>query len=322
MFMDIERRILELLYFKECVIIPGFGGFVSNYVSASIDEDSQIFQPPTKKIGFNPDLIHDDGILVHYLSRTGLITHIEARAGVDRLHQDILEQLKIKGRYHMESIGEFSYARTGEIVFTVNSDMNFLPESYGLASFHFVKTQSQEHPLLGTAVFRHGNKVLTVPVPGKEPVIETRMPLRRIAMAIPLLLAVSLLPLNTRQGLQKKSPASIIPLPSLKIDLGVNEADNDGSASKHKDHKTGNTDVPVAFNRDSYAIVAGSFSTSDNASKLSDELAGMGHRTEIWEASNGFYRVVIQAHESATLAREALQELQESLPGIEFWVLR
>lgn len=320
--MDIERRILELLYFKECVIIPGFGGFVSSYISAKVQEDAQTFYPPSKKIGFNPDLIHDDGILVHYLAKTALITHIEARAIVDRFHQEVMEQLKANGRYHMESIGEFSYARTGELVFTVNSEMNFLPEAYGLGSFHFAKAEREEHPLLNTAIFRHGDKIHKVPVPGTSPSRHNHKQLRRIAMAIPVLLAVSLLPINSRLGVKKQSPASIIPLPSLKIDFGMDKAFPGSETETRKAKADSGTDAPEVFDRESYAIVAGSFSTKENASNLRDNLAGKGHHTEIWEASNGFYRVIIQAHESIEGAQQALDSLKTDLPGIEFWVLR
>ncbi len=51
--MAIANYIKDLLYRYDCVIVPHFGGFVTNKTSAQIDEDSLTFYPPTKQVGFN-----------------------------------------------------------------------------------------------------------------------------------------------------------------------------------------------------------------------------------------------------------------------------
>ena len=54
--MDITKYIKELLFLHDCVILPGFGGFVANYKSAKIDEIRNVFFPPSKDIGFNREI--------------------------------------------------------------------------------------------------------------------------------------------------------------------------------------------------------------------------------------------------------------------------
>ena len=61
--MDITAFIRELLFGHDCVIVPGFGGFIGNYTPASIDKSSGTFYPPVKQISFNRNLNHNDGLL-------------------------------------------------------------------------------------------------------------------------------------------------------------------------------------------------------------------------------------------------------------------
>lgn len=52
----IEKYISELLYQYDCVIIPGFGGFIGNYSPALIDPIYHTFHPPYKSLLFNINL--------------------------------------------------------------------------------------------------------------------------------------------------------------------------------------------------------------------------------------------------------------------------
>ena len=55
-FMQLSTYISDLLYRYECVIIPGFGAFLTRNQSAWIDEASNTFYPPSKVISFNRQL--------------------------------------------------------------------------------------------------------------------------------------------------------------------------------------------------------------------------------------------------------------------------
>ena len=66
--MQLSPYIKDLLYRYECVIIPGFGAFLANYTSASIDADSSTFYPPGKTISFNRQLQTNDGLLANYVA--------------------------------------------------------------------------------------------------------------------------------------------------------------------------------------------------------------------------------------------------------------
>ena len=66
--MKLSNYISDLLYRYECVIVPNFGGFVTNNQSAKIDKISQTLQPPYKQITFNSHLKNNDGLLANHIA--------------------------------------------------------------------------------------------------------------------------------------------------------------------------------------------------------------------------------------------------------------
>ncbi len=327
--MNIEKKILHLLYFKDCVIIPGLGGFVSNYVPARIREESQTFLPPAKEIGFNRELIQDDGVLSGYLARCDNISIADASKRIDKFVNFIFNELADTGNYELKLIGNFAYTRTGEMVFKAGDEMNFLVDSYGLSSLYY-KRLEKENPLLKSAIFKHEDKVKTISLPGTMARTERQRSVRRVAIALPLLIAISLLPINTRNGAQKgQNNAGFLPSSSMMtVELSGSDKTTEDTDTNLDNRfifegaAVENESIHEPFNRNSFAIVAGSFSTEKNAEILRKELGQEGYGPEIWKASNGFYRVVIQAHENMTNAQQAIAELKKELSGIEFWILQ
>ena len=76
--MNISLNIKELLYFHDCVILPGFGGFIANNVNAKISA-SNIFSPPAKAIAFNRNLNNDDGLLADHIVRKEKLSYSDTR---------------------------------------------------------------------------------------------------------------------------------------------------------------------------------------------------------------------------------------------------
>ena len=70
--------ISDLLFLHDCVIIPDFGGFICNYKSAYIDDESGLICPPSKDILFNRNLTHNDGLLVSWIAGKENISYEKA----------------------------------------------------------------------------------------------------------------------------------------------------------------------------------------------------------------------------------------------------
>ncbi len=329
--MGIEKRILHLLYFQDCVIIPGLGGFVSKYVPAKMKEESQSFFPPTKEIVFNRELIHDDGVLAGYIAQCDKTSKSDASKRVEKFVNHIYSELAEKGTFSLVHLGVMRYERTGELVFRLGTEENFLPASYGLSSFYVSKYEKENvSPLLRSAIFNNREKGRTISLPGTLDKAQRQRSMRRVAVALPLLIAISLLPFNNRNGARNQhNNAGFFPLPSLAlVEMPDNESSiqdvSEGSLN-YFDVDTGNSEaknIHPPIDRNSFAIVAGSFSTEENAETLRQDLGGKGYGPEIWKASNGFFRVIVQAYDTMDSAQQAIVKLKKDLSDIEFWVLQ
>lgn len=126
----IENYIVELLFEQECVIIPGFGGFVVNYQAAYYDTKKNIFFPPQRKVSFNARLKTNDGLLYNYLVHRENISFNEAREKVSRFVETINARLKKKEKVTILNIGTFTFKH--QLVFLPDRQANFLSDVYGL----------------------------------------------------------------------------------------------------------------------------------------------------------------------------------------------
>lgn len=61
--IELAQHIEVLLLENDCVIVPGLGGFVAHYTPAMRVAEENVFLPPTRIIGFNPQLKMNDGYL-------------------------------------------------------------------------------------------------------------------------------------------------------------------------------------------------------------------------------------------------------------------
>ena len=107
-FMNIAGHISKLLYYNDCVIIPGLGGFVTDYAPAKIHPNTHTFFPPSKSILFNAKLTNDDGILMHFIAQEEKISYADAKREINYFVQDLIFELD-KGKENvLEKIGGFS----------------------------------------------------------------------------------------------------------------------------------------------------------------------------------------------------------------------
>lgn len=133
--MDISRHISDLLFEHECVIIPGFGGFVCSYNPANIHPVQHLFNPPSKALLFNPELKTNDGLLANQISVSLKITYNQALEIIDEFVNEILETINSGSQIALDTIGVIYADQEGNLQFKQDSKSNFLKESYGLTSF-------------------------------------------------------------------------------------------------------------------------------------------------------------------------------------------
>ena len=101
--LELVRHIEYLLTEHDCVLVPGLGGFVLQYVPARFSEDRKSIQPPGKQITFNSSLSYNDGLLAQSLMRTLDIDYGKAVAMIEHWVDEIVFQnpviLMLSGRW-------------------------------------------------------------------------------------------------------------------------------------------------------------------------------------------------------------------------------
>lgn len=134
---EIERHIVELLLDNDCVIVPGFGGFMTHNIPASYDEKNNIFLPPSRTIGFNPRLTMNDSLLTQSYANCYDLSYPEALKRIEQDVDDLKQLIEEKGVYTICGIGQISIHDDGQYDFTPESSGIITPCLYGFETFEF-----------------------------------------------------------------------------------------------------------------------------------------------------------------------------------------
>ncbi len=335
------------------MIIPEFGGFVANYKPASVDYDRNIFSPPSKSIGFNSKLTHNDGLLISAVSLSNGLGYPDAKRNVENFVKEIKKKLEKGKKVSLEELGTFYIDRDQLLQFEPDRSKNYLIDSFGLSTFEFAELEEYDVRKKIQTKFR-----------GRDIVKSSRNKkiLRRTLIAIPVIAALVLIPLKTNLLNLNADSFSFIPFKNTEISetppvSGLHEenqtllvTDEQTPEIKNEiieyepeqdlteDNKVTEPEViedkseitesvpfktqPVILTGSKYYIITGSFKNFDNASRLSESLLNEGYSSEILEAGNGFHRVGISGFSNFSEATRELNEFEKTHSGENYWILK
>ena len=318
--MDITAFIRELLFGHDCVIVPGFGGFIGNYTPARIDKNAGTFYPPVKQISFNRNLNHNDGLLIGKISGFTKMTYGDTRNMVEEFVAELRRKLEKGEKIVFENIGSFVNNQEGNIQFEPDRNANYYLDSYGLESFQF-------HPLEGYDV---RNRIIRHVEKDPARLAARRKILWRAAVILPLLSILVIVPLKTDLFKAKIEATTMNPLVSAEFEN--NKAAVDGEANDDNKTLTDNvipatesSDAPVSVlpensEGDSYYVITGSFKSETNALQQVNILRSDGFIPEIVSAPNGFYRVCAMMCTDMNTAISRKDSIIKKFPGT--WISR
>jgi cell division septation protein DedD len=132
---DIEKYIADLLYSHDCVIVPGFGGFIANYAPAKVNAARHLFSPPSKHIVFNKNLKNNDGLLANYIAFSQKVSYSSALSEIEKYVAALNDKLKRGEQASIGMVGLLFLDAEKNIQFE-QSSVNFLLDSFGMAEFH------------------------------------------------------------------------------------------------------------------------------------------------------------------------------------------
>ncbi len=154
--MQITGLIWDLLMEHNCVIIPEFGAFVGNYKPAEINKLKQRIYPPSKQIGFNKNLINNDGLLINSFAVKANISFSEAEILVSKQIQVITSNLNQNKVVEFFRVGILFKDTLNVLRFEPTKDFNLLKESFGLESVYAIPVDKTKvikiEPILVPAV--------------------------------------------------------------------------------------------------------------------------------------------------------------------------
>lgn len=133
--IELAQHIEALLLENDCVIIPNFGGFVAHYSPATRVEEENLFLPPMRTIGFNPQLKLNDGVLVQSYMTVHETNFSDATRLIENQVDELIARLHEEGKISFENIGEIRYNIYGVYEFSPCDFKITSPYFYGLDSF-------------------------------------------------------------------------------------------------------------------------------------------------------------------------------------------
>jgi hypothetical protein len=131
-FVNLIDSIPDLLYKHNCVIIPDFGGFITNFKHSGFDESRNIISPSCKKVAFNQSLIENDGLLVSNWAQKKEISYKQALDEIKSFADFLKERIFLNKSFDFKNIGTFYLSAEDKIIFVPYQGLNFLESSFGL----------------------------------------------------------------------------------------------------------------------------------------------------------------------------------------------
>ena len=133
----VEKHIKNLLFEYDCVVIPEFGGFIANYVSAEIHPVTHTFLPPSKHIAFNEMLKLNDGLLTSQIASSENISREEALRVIRDFTNLVKTEIGQKEKYIFGEIGTLYLNHEQKLQFEPDTTINYLSGSFGLPKLEF-----------------------------------------------------------------------------------------------------------------------------------------------------------------------------------------
>ena len=145
--LRIIEHIEQMLSVHDCVIIPGFGGFVLQVTPTWYNAEAHRFEPLHKELVFNETLQHNDGLLIESYRQSEATDYRSAYQLVQADVAELKALLERDGQVEMAPIGVFRRGEEGQLIFEASRDTDWLNASmFGLPAFT-IEPLAEELPI-------------------------------------------------------------------------------------------------------------------------------------------------------------------------------
>ena len=307
----IEKYISALLYRHQCVIVPGFGAFLTAIQPAQLDAGTSTFYPPKKQISFNAKLKNNDGLLANHIALQEKISYETAVAAIERATDTWYARLERRETLLLKNLGEMAYNFEGSLVFTPDTPVNYFTDAFGLSA------------VISPAIKREAFKAEAEAIEEKGPVIFT--PERKRSYSY-LKYAAMFAVLFTIGGAGfKVYNDKAVEAETLAIQQSVQEKVNSRiqQATFFIENPMPAVTMPVKEDARTYPyhVVAGAFRSEGNANKAMRQLEAKGFKARVLEKNKfGLYPVLYGSFATYTEAQDTMRSIRRS-ENHEAWLL-
>jgi len=300
--VEILAHIKELLLLNDCVIIPGFGGFVSSYKSAGFHASR--FTPPSKSVSFNRQLNFNDGLFINYLAGKEGISYFAASKKVSLLVQELNYRLTDGEEVYVPGVGFLQYNDHENLLFTPKINGNLNLDAYGMPSFSYEIPHTRNQIIPATSQ-RERDAV--------QVIFQKRI-LKKVLVAVPLLFVLAMTPLkNNKENLQISGLASLTEMMSVK-EPGPNPVEKTSRKAEENELEKQAEVHP-------YYMIGGSFRSIENADAFMIQMKEKGYpHTRNLGIIKGLHYIALDSFASFNEARTAQEEFKLKSPGSGVWI--
>lgn len=298
--MQLEHYISDLLYRYECVIVPGFGAFLTQYQGARVDEDLLVCYPPQKKVSFNAQLTDTDGLLANYIATTDQISHEQANHKISSYVRFLFDNLHHGKTISLHNIGTLYLNNGANLQFDPLDQNNFLTSSFGLTPF--TTTSLIRETLKEEVVILEAQTPLTI-TPEKRSSSNGLKYAAAAVIAFGLLSGLGYYHLKNVKNHNYVSEQEAIQQLDSKIQEATFVIPDPLPAIK----------LAVSKEIGRYHVVAGAFREEQNASKKVTQLRDRGFKArQIGANKYGLFQVVYGSYLESNEALEALRAARKN----------
>jgi len=317
--MALENYISDLLYRYNCVVVPGFGAFLTQKNSARINHITNTFSAPNKSIVFNRQLTTNDGLLVSYVSDSEKISFESALIEIEQQVKSWQQILVQETSLNLKNIGSLSKNAEDKILFQPASEPNYLTSSFGLSNFNSLPVTRE---VLKEEVVELEENIPFVISPERRETKGFRPYLKYAAI---LLLAFSTGVTGFRAYQQQRTNEQVARQDAQEyVTKQIQEAtffDLSPLELPTVTVEASSAISPKVFEGEMHYIVAGAFRVKDNANRKIAQLKAQGFNAAYYGTNAyGLHMVTYDSYSNSTDALIALREIKRT-ESKDAWLL-
>ena len=315
MNIEFEKHILELLKNNQCVVLPGFGGFILKSIPSSIHQTT-IF-PPSKQIAFNASLVHDDELLTGAVMSSYTLAYQEAKNKVLTYANQLSYTLRKEQHLSLKQIGAFSVGENNQIVFKPFVSNVVDKDAFGLSQFHI-------KPIAKRVLVKEKKAAVkafaeSVQNERKDKVRKkSKLPVFGLISSVLLMAGISaLIATNTSIPTATTHQAGFVELlfpndtfiKSFDKSVAIYTESSVHPSDQKEGYQSGRLfSIKNEQLASGYYIVVGSYASLSNAERMEAAMFAKGQDTYILPSGKGLYRVCMFADQNLLNAKTILSD--------------